>query len=164
MPELNTKPNIRLALYQPDIAQNVGTMIRMASCLGIGVDVIEPCGFVWGDKQMKRSAMDYLQEADITRHLDYDDFMAQKNGRRVILLTTKADQPYTDFQFQTHDILMVGQESAGVPENVHADMDARVIIPMMANVRSVNVALSASMVMGESLRQTGQFQPLQPKP
>ena len=153
-------PNIRLALYQPDIAQNVGTMIRMASCLGIAVDVIEPCGFVWGDRQMKRSAMDYLQDADVTRHLDYDDFMAQKNGRRVILLTTKADQSYTDFQFQNNDILMVGQESAGVPDTVHSDVDARVIIPMVANVRSVNVAVSASMVMGESLRQTGQFQPL----
>ena len=153
-------PNIRLALYQPDIAQNVGTMIRMASCLGIAVDVIEPCGFVWGDKQMKRSGMDYLQDADVTRHLDYDDFMAQKNSRRVILLTTKGAVAYTDFEFKNNDILMVGQESAGVPEQVHRDVDARVIIPMVANVRSVNVAVSASMVMGESLRQTGQFQSL----
>ena len=155
-----THSDLRLALYQPDIAQNVGTMIRFASCLGVEVDVIEPCGFVWGGNPMKRAGMDYLDKANIRRHLDYDDFMAQKQNRRVILLTTKGAVAYTEFAFQSNDILMVGQESCGVPDAVHSDVDARVIIPMMPDVRSVNVAVSASMVMGEALRQTGQFRPL----
>lgn len=149
-------PQIRLALYQPDIAQNVGTMIRLATCLGVAVDVIEPCGFVWGGQGMKRAGMDYLDGADVTRHLDYDDFTAQKQGR-VVLLTTKASVPYTDFAFEQNDILMVGQESCGVPDTVHAQVDGRVVIPMVPPMRSVNVAVSASMVLGESLRQTGQF-------
>lgn len=156
-----TDTHLRLALYQPDIAQNVGTMIRLASCLGVGVDVIEPCGFVWGGNLMKRAGMDYLDKAHVIRHLDYDDFRTQNQDRRVILLTTKGVIAYTDFQFQGDDILMMGQESCGVPETVHADVNARVIIPMMPNVRSVNVAVSASMVLGEALRQTQQFPPLE---
>ncbi len=153
------KPALRLALYQPDIPQNAGTMIRMAACLGVAVDIIEPAGFPVSDRHFRRAGMDYLYHVDIRRHVSWSMFNAERiaEGARLVLLTTKAAVAHTAFQFQTGDILMVGRESAGVPEDVHAAVDARVVIPMRAEVRSLNVAVSAAIVLGEALRQLDGF-------
>jgi len=132
-------------------------MMRLCACLGLGLDIIEPCGFIWDDKRLHRVAMDYLEHVPYVRHTSWEKFLDQLGGRRVILLTTKSSEPYTRFAFQADDILMVGRESAGVPENVHARADGRVVIPMAPGLRSLNVALSASMVLGEALRQTNSF-------
>lgn len=148
--------SLRLALYQPDIPQNTGTMLRLGACLGVGVDIIEPCGFVWDDKKLRRAAMDYIDLLDYQRHTSWEAFQQQIGARRLVLLTTKGATPYTNFSFNSNDILMVGRESAGVPDDVHARADARVIIPMVQDVRSLNVAVSAAMVLGEALRQTTQ--------
>lgn len=147
---------IRLALYQPDIPQNAGTMIRMAACLNVAVDVIEPCGFVFSHKGLKRAGMDYMETAELIRHDDYTSFRASNSGR-LVLLSSKADAVYTDFKFAPNDCLMVGRESAGVPGHVAGDVDAAVTIPMAPGMRSLNVAVSAAMVLGEALRQTGGF-------
>ncbi|QPC85307.1 tRNA methyltransferase [Mesorhizobium sp. NBSH29] len=148
---------IRIALYQPDIAGNTGTMLRMAACLGIAVDLIEPAGFDISDRALKRAGMDYLEMAFLTRHVDFDRFeeWRKQEGRRLVLLSTKADRAYTTFNFQAGDCLLVGRESAGVPDAVHARADASIIIPMKGGGRSLNVALAASMVVGEALRQLG---------
>lgn len=146
--------SLRLALYQPDIPQNTGSMLRLGACLGIGVDIIEPCGFVWDDKKLKRVAMDYIDLLDYRRHTSWQAFLDQIGERRIILLTTKGAEPYTGFTFRPDDILMVGRESAGVPDSVHDRADARIVIPMTPGLRSLNVALSAAMVLGEALRQT----------
>lgn len=148
---------IRLALFQPDIPQNTGTMLRLAACLGVGVDIIEPCGFVWSEAKMKRAGMDYLRHVNLVRHRSWNSFQDQLRPRRLVLLTTKTDQAYSDFQFKPGDSLMVGRESAGVPDDVHDGADARVTIPMAPAMRSINVAMSAAMVLGEALRQTGGF-------
>ena len=148
---------MRLALYQPDIPQNTGTLLRTAMCLDIAVDIIEPCGFVFSDRQLKRAAMDYLQDADVTRHSSWQSFKQEIDvqGVRLVLLSTKAETVYTDFPFRADDIIMVGRESAGVPEEIHKAADARLLIPMAEGVRALNVALAAAMVLGEALRQTG---------
>lgn len=146
-----------IALFEPDIAQNTGTMVRTAACLGVGVDVIEPCGFVFSDKHLKRSGMDYLEIAEVVRHADWAAFWAlrkETEGRRVVLLSTKAAVPYTDFAFQADDILLLGSEGRGAPQAVHDAVDARVTIPMAPGARSLNVAVSCAMVLGEALRQT----------
>ncbi|MBT3360207.1 MAG: tRNA (cytidine(34)-2'-O)-methyltransferase [Rhodospirillales bacterium] len=150
---------MRLALFEPDIPQNAGTMIRMAACLEIGVDVIEPCGFIFDDKRLRRAGMDYLARAAITRHDTWEAFVAarQKAGGRLILLTTRAQTTYTEFAFDAADTIIVGRESAGAPDSVHEAVDATLRIPMAAGERSLNVALSAAMVVGEALRQTGNF-------
>ncbi len=148
---------MELALYQPDIAPNVGTLIRLGACLGIKVNIIEPCGFPFGTKDMKRAAMDYASLADIERHSSFDKFRQNRSGQRLILLTTKSASDYTAFEFRSDDILLLGQESSGVPETVHASAEARLTIPMQPGARSINVALSAAMVAGEALRQTGAF-------
>ena len=147
---------MRLALYQPDIPQNTGTILRTARCLGLPVDIIEPCGFIFSDKQLKRAGMDYLNETDLTRHISWQAFQTFRMERkaRLILLSTKATTTYTDFAFQNDDILMVGRESAGVPEDVFNAADAQVRIAMSEGARSLNVAVSAAMVVGEALRQT----------
>ena len=149
---------IRLALYQPDIPQNTGACMRTAACLGVGVDIIGPTGFVFSDKQMKRAGMDYLDRLDWTHHESWQAFQAarQKHGR-LVLLTTKADTPYTDFAFAPGDTLLAGRESAGVPEDVQGAADARIVVPMAAGMRSLNVAAALAMVLGEALRQTGSF-------
>lgn len=144
---------MRLALYQPDIPPNVGTMMRLCACLGVAMDIIEPCGFPLDDAKLKRAAMDYIDHLDLTRHRSWEDFVAQIGARRLVLLTTKGAVPYTDFQFQPDDILMVGRESAGVPNHVHDRADARIVIPVQPPLRSLNVAISASMALGEALRQ-----------
>jgi len=146
--------SLRLALYQPDMPTNTGSMLRLGACLGVGLDIIEPCGFVWDDKKLRRVAMDYIDHINYARHPSWEAFLQAKQVGRIVLLTTKGATPYTDFQYRTNDILMVGRESAGVPDSVHDSADARVIIPMAEGLRSLNVALSAAMVLGEALRQT----------
>lgn len=152
---MNPPPAIRIALYQPDIPGNTGTILRMAACLGLGVDIIEPAGFDMSDRALKRAGMDYLEMAALTRHVSWDVFDAQRRaeGRRLLLLTTRAAEPYTGFEFREGDILLFGRESAGVPDNVHAAADARLLIPMRPGARSLNLALSAAMTAGEALRQ-----------
>ena len=150
---------MRLALFEPDIPQNTGTMIRLGACMGVPVEIIEPCGFLFGDAQMRRAGMDYLEIAAITKHISWRAFNETRQGwdARLVLLSTKADVAYTDFAFHPDDILMVGRESAGAPDEVHAAAEGRVLIPMKAEARSINVALSVAMVLGEALRQTNQF-------
>ena len=148
---------LRIALYQPDIAGNTGTILRFAACLGLGVDIIEPAGFPLSDKALKRAGMDYLEMAALTRHIDWNAFedWRKKDGRRLMLLSTKATTPYTSFSFADGDILLFGRESAGVPDAVHQAADARLTIPMQGAARSINVALSVAMVAGEAVRQLG---------
>ncbi|MCF8468119.1 MAG: tRNA (cytidine(34)-2'-O)-methyltransferase [Sneathiella sp.] len=148
---------MRLALYQPDIAPNVGTLLRLGACLGIPVDIIEPCGFPFGARDLKRAVMDYAGAVDVTRHVSWEKFASTMAGNRVILLSTKAAVPYTDFSFEESDILLLGRESAGVSEEIHAAADYRILIPMAAGMRSINVAVAAAMVLGEALRQTSTF-------
>jgi len=149
---------MHLALYQPDIPQNTGTLLRTSACLNVGADIIEPCGFVFSDRHLKRSGMDYLDLAQVTRHNSWDAFRTQRQAdesRRLVLLTTKGALKYTDFSFQPDDVLVLGSESSGVPDDVHAAVDARVLIPMAPGARSLNIAVAAAMVLGEALRQTG---------
>ncbi|MCM2291206.1 tRNA (cytidine(34)-2'-O)-methyltransferase [Allorhizobium sp. BGMRC 0089] len=147
---------LRIALYQPDIPGNTGTILRLAACLGLCVDVIEPAGFDLSDRSLKRAGMDYLQTVTLTRHLDWAAFEAWRatTGRRLILASTRAAGIYYDFAFRADDILLFGRESAGVPDSVHEKADARLLIPMVEGQRSINVAMSAAMVAGEALRQT----------
>ncbi len=147
---------MRLALYQPDIPQNTGAVLRLAACLGVGVDIIEPCGFVWSDARLRRAGMDYLDQVAVVRHASWQAYRAASRGR-LALLTTRATTPYTAFEFQTGDTLLLGRESAGAPPEVHRAADARLSIPMAPGARSLNVALVAAMVLGEALRQTGDF-------
>ncbi|WP_029059116.1 tRNA (cytidine(34)-2'-O)-methyltransferase [Stappia stellulata] len=148
-----------LALYQPDIPQNTGTILRLAACMGSKVHLIEPAGFPLSDHALKRAGMDYLERAPLVRHLNFAAFEAWRaeTGRRLVLMSTAATTPYTGFAFADTDILMLGRESAGVPQEVHAGADARLTIPMHPGLRSLNVAVSAAMVLGEALRQTGGF-------
>jgi tRNA (cytidine/uridine-2'-O-)-methyltransferase len=147
----------RLALYQPDIPQNTGTMLRMAACLGLGVDIIQPTGFDMSDRTLRRAALDYLDQVTLTRHTSWEAFEAWRRAadpaRRLVLLTTHGALPYLDFRFAAGDILMVGRESAGVPEAVHRAADARVRVPIRPGLRSLNVAVAAAMVVGEAVRQ-----------
>ena len=148
---------MRLALFEPDIPQNTGAILRLAACLGVGVDIIEPCGFVFTDARLKRAGMDYLDEVSITRHSSWAAFTESRDAGRLVLLTTKANVAYTDFAFESADTLIVGRESAGAPRTVHQAADARVKVPMGDGMRSLNVALASAMVLGEALRQTGRF-------
>lgn len=152
---------MRVCLFEPDIAQNTGTILRMAACLGIGVDIIEPCGFLLTSASLKRAGMDYLDSASYTRHAEWrsfaEDRAAGKIPGRLVLLTTKGAVPYCDFDYRADDILMLGSESRGVPDEVHEMSDARVVIPMRPGMRSLNVAMAGAMVLGEALRQTGCF-------
>ncbi|MET3598779.1 tRNA (cytidine(34)-2'-O)-methyltransferase [Martelella mangrovi] len=150
---------LRIALYQPDIAGNTGTILRLAACLGLAVDIIEPTGFALSDKNLKRAGMDYIAKAVMTRHVDWDAFEAwrRESGKRIVLASTKASHPYTEFAFAHDDILLFGRESAGVPDSVHDSIDHRVRIPMVEDQRSINLAVSVGMMAGEALRQTGGF-------
>jgi tRNA (cytidine/uridine-2'-O-)-methyltransferase len=145
---------MRLALFEPDIPQNAGALLRLGACLGVPLDIIEPCGFILDDRRLKRAGMDYIDHVDLTRHDSWQAFQAQR-GDRLVLLTTAGDVVYTDLAYRASDTLLVGRESAGVPQAVHQAADARVVIPMRPGLRSLNVALAAAMVLGESLRQTG---------
>ena len=150
---------MRITLYQPDIPQNTGTIMRLAACLGVDVDIIEPCGFVWSDRHLRRAGMDYLDRLAPVRHASWEAFQQSRRatGERLILLTTKGSIPHTQFTFEAGDRLLLGRESAGVPDEVHEAADARVRIPMIAGLRSVNVAMVAAMVLGEALRQINGF-------
>ena len=150
---------MRLALYEPDIPQNTGTLLRTAACLGVPVDVIEPCGFVFDDRHLRRAGMDYLAHVEMCRHASWRAFLEAHSGdaKRLVLLTSAAVTPYTAFRFRGDDTLLVGRESAGVPKSVHGAADARVRVPMAAGMRSLNVAVAAAMVLGEALCQTGGF-------
>ena len=151
---------LRLALYQPDIPQNAGTMLRTCACLGIGAALIEPAGFPVSDRHFRRAGMDYLDCVTIDRHVSFAAFelwragmRAQSGGHRLVLLSTHADLPYTQFAFAADDIVMVGRESAGVPEAVRTAADASLRIVMRPPLRSLNVAVAAAMILGEALRQ-----------
>ncbi|MEM5585440.1 tRNA (cytidine(34)-2'-O)-methyltransferase [Roseibium sp. AS2] len=148
-----------IALYQPDIPQNTGTILRLAACLGVRVHIIEPAGFPVSDSALKRAGMDYLERAAMTRHTSFEKFEAWRaaSGRRLVLLTTGSDRAYTDFRFAGNDILLMGRESSGVPGPVHDRADARLTIPMSEGMRSINVAVAVGMTIGEALRQTGTF-------
>lgn len=148
---------LRLALYQPDIPQNTGTMLRMAACLGLAVEIVEPAGFDVSDRHLRRSGLDYLDHVALTRHRSWAAFEAWRGqaGARLVLATTRGALPYTDFAFRDGDCVMVGRESAGVPEAVHAAADARLVVPIRAGMRSLNVAVSAAMILGEAIRQVG---------
>lgn len=151
---------MRLALYQPDIPQNTGTILRLAACLGVPVDVIGPAGFDMTDKSLRRAGLDYLEHVDLTRHESFEAFMAgvqQAGAGRLILLSTHASERHTDFRFEPGDTLLLGRESAGVPENVHKAADARVRVPIRRGLRSLNIAVAAALVLGEALRQTDGF-------
>jgi tRNA (cytidine/uridine-2'-O-)-methyltransferase len=149
---------VRLALFEPDIPQNTGSLMRLAVCLGVGLDVIDPAGFLMSDRRLKRAGMDYIERLDWKRHRSWDDFLgAQTTQCRLLLLTTKGTLPYHRFMYRADDVLLLGRESAGVPEHVHQRADARLVIPMRAGLRSLNVALAAGMVLGEALRQTCGF-------
>ncbi|WP_102958843.1 tRNA (cytidine(34)-2'-O)-methyltransferase [Mangrovicella endophytica] len=147
--------DLSIALFQPDIAGNTGTILRLGACLGLPVEVIEPAGFDLSDRALKRAGMDYLEQAALRRHVDYTAFDKARRaaGRRLVLLTTKGACPYTDFIFEDRDVLLFGRESAGVPDAVHDDADARLLIPMQPGSRSLNLAVSVGMTAGEALRQ-----------
>lgn len=150
---------MRLAIFEPDIPQNTGAMLRLAACLGVGVDVIEPCGFAWSDARMRRAGMDYLELAALRRHASWAAFLAARAqpGGRLVLLTTAAATELPGFAFAPGDTLLVGRESSGVPQAVRDAADAAVRIPMRPGARSLNVALAAALALGEALRQTGAF-------
>lgn len=148
---------MRLALYQPDIPQNTGAILRLAACLGLPVDVIEPCGFVFDDRRMRRAGMDYLDHVELLRHRSWEAYQAVRAAKagRLILLTTKGSVPHIQCRFEATDSLLLGRESEGVPEEVHAAADLHIRIPMRPGLRSLNVALAAAIVAGEAMRQLG---------
>ena len=147
---------LRIALYQPDIPGNAGAILRMAACLDLAIDIIEPAGFDMTDRALKRAGMDYLEMAALTRHVSWESFEVWRaeQGRRLVLFSTKASATYTDFAFAPGDVLLFGRESAGVPDHVHDAADARLTIPMRSGARSLNLALSTAMAAGEAIRQT----------
>jgi tRNA (cytidine/uridine-2'-O-)-methyltransferase len=144
---------LRLALFEPDIAQNTGTILRLAACLGVGVDIVEPCGFVWSEPKLRRAGMDYLDQVDLERHTSWARYLEVSRPPRLVLLTTKGATRLPDFSFEVGDTLLLGRESAGVPDAVHAQADARVAIPLVATARSLNVAVAAAVALGEAMRQ-----------
>lgn len=144
---------VRLALHQPDIAGNVGAILRLAACLGVDVDLIEPMGFAWSDRALRRAGLDYAGAVAVNRHADWSAFAGQVAGR-IVLLTTAGAEPLPAARFRTDDVLLLGSEGAGVPAAVHARADLRVRIPMRPGLRSLNVALAAALALGEALRQT----------
>lgn len=148
--------HLRIALYQPDIPGNTGTILRMAACLGLTVDIIEPAGFDLSDRALRRAGMDYAEQAVIQRHLTWRHFLDWNAGgaRRLILATTRAEQSYRRFAFKPDDILLFGRESSGAPDEVHQAADARLRIPMVEGRRSLNLAISTALIAGEALRQT----------
>lgn len=150
---------MQIALYQPDIPQNAGTIARLCACVGAALHIIEPAGFDASDRNFRRAGMDYAERANIVRHSSWAIFDAwrSENGQRLLLATTKAAESYLAWRYQASDILLFGRESAGVPDIVHKAADARLLIPMRPNMRSLNVAMAAAMMLGESLRQTDGF-------
>ena len=153
---------MRLALFQPDIPQNTGTLLRLCACLDVEIDIIEPCGFIFNEKAMRRAGMDYLDFVKYRRHNSWNDFLEYRKNHsedygRLVLMTTKCAKSFVDFDFEKNDIILMGRESAGVPDGVHNMADARLLIPMNPEARSINMAISAAMALSEGLRQTNLF-------
>jgi tRNA (cytidine/uridine-2'-O-)-methyltransferase len=148
---------LRLALYEPDIPQNTGGLLRLAACLGVAVDVIEPCGFLLDDRRLRRAALDYTTLTQLHRHPSWDAFLAELGTSRLVLLTTMGTTALHDFVFAKDDTLLLGRESAGVPDFVHRRADARVVIPLRPPARSLNVAVAGAIALAEALRQTHRF-------
>ncbi len=146
---------MRIVLFQPDIPQNTGTIMRLAACFGVPLDIIEPCGFVLSDARLRRAGMDYAGRADLSRHDSWERFLEDRMSGRLVLLTTKASTTLDDFSFRNNDLLLFGAESSGVPDTVHDAADAELRIPMRAGERSLNVAICAGIAVWEALRQTG---------
>jgi tRNA (cytidine/uridine-2'-O-)-methyltransferase len=151
--------DLRIALYQPDIPGNTGTILRLAACLGLAVDIIEPAGFDLSDRNLKRAGMDYIASVTLSRHVNWERFETWRaaTGRRLVLASTRAAEPYTRFRFRPDDILLFGRESAGVPDHVHDRADGRILIPMAPGQRSLNIAMATAMIVGEAMRQTEAF-------
>ena len=147
----------KIALYEPDIPQNTGAIIRICSCLGADLEIIEPCGFLFNDKRFKRVVMDYMDEKMIKCYRDYNEFFESKKNQRVILMTTKASVPYATFNFKINDTILFGRESAGVPEKIHVLVNNKLKIPMINNKRSLNIASSVAIILAENLRQNKLF-------
>ena len=147
----------KIALYEPDIPQNTGAIIRICSCLGADLEIIEPCGFLFNDKRFKRVVMDYMDEKMIKFYRDYNEFFESKKNQRVILMTTKASVPYTTFNFKINDTILFGRESAGVPGKIHSLINNKLKIPMINNKRSLNIASSVAIILAENLRQNKLF-------
>jgi len=150
---------MRLVLYQPDIPQNTGTLLRMAACLGIGIDIVGPAGFDMSDRSLRRAGLDYLGHVDLFRHPDWTAFEAHRrvSGARLVLASTHGAVPYTTVAFKSDDLILLGRESAGVPAHVHEVADVRVRIPLVHGLRSLNIAVAGAIIVGEALRQTGAF-------
>ncbi len=146
---------MRIALFEPEIAGNVGNVMRLGACMGAGIDLIEPLGFPWDDRRVRRAAMDYIDHVEIVRHANFTAFREARAGKRIVLFTTRATQSSYDFAYRPDDVLLFGKESAGVTDAVRAAVDASVRLPMRAEVRSLNLATSAGIALGEALRQTG---------
>tara|TARA_Y100001958_G_C20895636_1_gene319972 strand:+ start:40 stop:510 length:471 start_codon:yes stop_codon:yes gene_type:complete len=144
----------KIALYQPDIPQNTAAIIRTCSCLGVKLEIIEPCGFFLSDPRFKRIVMDYMDISLIKFYKSYEDFRGAKKSERIILATTKAKEIYTNFKYKKNDTLLFGRESYGVPDNLHKTINYKIKIPMIENKRSLNLATSAAIIISETLRQT----------
>ena len=145
---------MRIALFEPEIAQNVGAVLRLGACFGVTVDLIEPMGFAWDDRRVRRTAMDYIYHVEIVRHAGFDAFKSSISDRRLLLFTTKGSQSAYEFRYRADDVLLFGKESGGVPVSVAETCDARLRIPVRPEVRSLNLATSAALALGEALRQT----------
>ena len=145
---------MRIALFEPEIAGNVGAILRLGACLGAALDLIEPMGFEWDDRRVRRTAMDYIDHVTVARHAGFDAFRATLGSRRLVLFTTKSRRSAYDFGFMANDVLLFGKESAGVPTSISDACDARLRIPMRSQVRSMNLATAAALALGEALRQT----------
>jgi tRNA (cytidine/uridine-2'-O-)-methyltransferase len=148
---------LRIALFQPDIAGNVGAVLRTSACFDVQCDIIEPCGFAFSERALRRSGMDYAAKARIRRHADWESFLTTLEGARIVLMTSKGSTPLPRFQFQPDDVILMGSESSGAPPAVHARADARLAIPMAPGFRSLNISVSAGIALAEALRQTDQF-------
>ena len=151
------KLRAKIALYEPDIPQNTGAIIRICSCLGADLEIIEPCGFLFSDKRFKRVVMDYMDEKMIKFYRDYNKFFESKKNQRVILMTTKTSVPYTTFNFKINDTILFGRESAGVPGKIHSLINNKLKIPMINNKRSLNITSSVAIILAENLRQNKFF-------
>ena len=154
MTQNSTIQRPKIALFEPDIPQNTAAIIRTCACLGAKLEIIEPCGFFLSDKRFKRVVMDYMDEKDINIYQSSDHFFKSKKNQRIILMTTKASESYTNFKFDKNDTILFGRESAGVPENIHKLIKNRLKIPMKNNMRSLNIATSVAIILAESLKQT----------
>lgn len=153
---------MRIAMYQPDQPPSVGAMIRLAACLGLPLDIVEPCGFPLSDRALKRVAMDYIRHAEVVRHPSWDHYRTQRAPGRLVLLTTRGAVAHHDFRYAESDTLLLGRESIGAPPEVHAAADARVVVPLRPGIRSLNIVVAAAIVAGEALRQINGFAPQGP--